>query len=156
MWLSRVYASCRVDASFRPWQTCVMQHGESGQVLPTAERRNPFYLVFAYTCVGLGIIGAFLPLLPTTPFLLLAAWAAPKGSSALHHWLYEHPRFGAALIAWEQNRAVSTRSKWTACLLMGVGWLIMYVQTSTWVVPAITGVLFLGVGAFLITRPTPS
>lgn len=119
------------------------------------EERNLFYLVFAYFCVGLGFIGAFLPLLPTTPFLLLAAWAAPRGSPALHRWLYEHPRFGAVLIAWEQKRAVSTRAKWTACILMTLSWVIMYFQTSTWIVPAITGVLFIGISAFLISRPTP-
>jgi uncharacterized membrane protein YbaN (DUF454 family) len=122
---------------------------------PDQERRNPFYLAFAYVCVGLGIVGAFLPLLPTTPFILLAAWAAPKGSPALHRWLYEHPRFGSALVAWEQKGAVSTRSKWTACSLMAASWVIMLLQTNTWLVPAITGVLFIVISAFLITRPTP-
>lgn len=129
--------------------------GELEKQLEIPEERNLFYLVFAYLCVGLGFIGAFLPLLPTTPFLLLAAWAAPRGSPALHRWLYEHPRFGAVLIAWEQKRAVSTRAKWTACILMALSWVIMYFQTATWIVPAITGVLFVVVSAFLITRPTP-
>lgn len=119
------------------------------------EQRNLFYLVLAYLCVALGFIGAFLPLLPTTPFLLLAAWAAPRGSPALHRWLYEHPRFGAVLIAWEQKRAVSTRAKWTACILMALSWVIMYVQTASWLIAGITGALFIGIGAFLITRPTP-
>ena len=129
---------------------------ESAAVDSVREGRNPLYLVFAYVCVGLGIIGAFLPLLPTTPFLLLAAWAAPKGSPALHGWLYQHPKFGSALVAWEQERAVSARAKWTACVLMAVSWAIMYVQTATWIVPAITGVLFVSVAGFLISRPTPS
>ncbi|MDH3641103.1 MAG: YbaN family protein [Gammaproteobacteria bacterium] len=133
-----------------------MPSEEVEQPSPDTERGNPFYLVFAYLCVGLGAIGAFLPLLPTTPFLLLAAWAAPKGSPALHRWLYEHPRFGTVLIAWEQERAVPTRAKWLACVLMSVSWVIMYFQTETWVVPAITGVLFVVVATFLITRPTYS
>jgi uncharacterized membrane protein YbaN (DUF454 family) len=119
------------------------------------EERNLFYLVFAYLCVGLGFVGALLPLLPTTPFLLLAAWAAPRGSPALHRWLYEHPRFGAVLIAWEQKRAVSTQAKWTACCLMALSWVVMFFQTATWIIPAITGVLFIVIGAFLITRPIP-
>ena len=119
------------------------------------EQRNLLYLVFAYLCVGLGFIGAFLPLLPTTPFLLLAAWAAPRGSPALHRWLYEHPRFGSALIAWEQKRAVSTRAKWTACCLMALSWVIMYLQVGGWIIPTLTGVLFVSISVFLITRPTP-
>jgi uncharacterized membrane protein YbaN (DUF454 family) len=118
-------------------------------------RRSPLHLAMAYLFTGLGIVGAFLPLLPTTPFLLIAAWAAPKGSPALHRWLYEHPAFGSALVAWEQKRAVSTRAKLTACVLLVMSWLIMFVQTSTWVVPAITGVLFVCIATFLVTRPTP-
>ena len=133
---------------------------ESPQRIPDvgadgAEARNPFYLVLAYVSIVLGVVGAFLPLLPTTPFLLLAAWSAARGSPALHRWLYQHPRFGAVLIAWEQKRAVSTRAKWAACILMAVSWLIMLWQTTGWIVPTITGVMFVVIAAFLISRPTP-
>ncbi len=119
------------------------------------ERRNYFYLVIAYVSVALGALGAILPLLPTTPFLLLAAWSAAKGSPALHRWLYEHPAIGGVLIAWEQKRAVSTRAKWVACVFMGISWLIMLRQTDGMMVPVITGVFFLGMGRFLVTRPVP-
>lgn len=119
------------------------------------EKRSFFYLILAYLSAGLGIIGAFLPVLPTTPFLLVAAWAATRGSPELHRWLHEHPRFGPPLIAWEEKRAVATPTKWLALSLMAASWLIMLLLTETWVVPAITGVLFLSVGAFLITRPVP-
>ena len=119
------------------------------------EPRNPFYLALAYLCIGLGIIGVFLPLMPTTPFLLVAAWAAPKGSPELHRWLYEHPRLGAPLIAWEQKRAVPTGAKWAACLFMAVSWLIMLWRTDGPFVPVVTGVVFVCVSAFLVTRPAP-
>ncbi|MEZ5558092.1 MAG: YbaN family protein [Pseudomonadales bacterium] len=129
---------------------------DDSQREPVAEvPRNLFYLGFAYTCVGLAFIGVFLPLMPTTPFLLLAVWAAAKGSPALHRWLYEHPRFGAVLIAWEQKRAVSTGAKWTACIFMTLSWLMMLHMTTGWMIPAITGVFFLAGAAFLVTRPSP-
>ena len=131
----------------------MQEHPSAG--LTTTQAKRILYLSFAYLCVALGVVGAFLPVLPTTPFILLAAWAAPKGSPALHRWLYEHPRFGPPLIAWEQKGAVSRPAKWTACTLMTASWVIMYVQTSTWIVPAITGAIFVAVGAFLITRPAP-
>jgi uncharacterized membrane protein YbaN (DUF454 family) len=102
-----------------------------------------------------GIIGAFLPVLPTTPFLLVAAWAATRGSPELHRWLYQHPRFGPPLIAWEQQRAVSTGAKWLACSLMTLSWITMFALTESWLVPALTGTLFLAVGGFLVTRPAP-
>ena len=88
-------------------------------------------------------------------FLLLAAWAATRGSPELHRWLYEHPRFGPPLRAWEEDRAVATSAKWLACVLMAVSWIIMVLMTDGWVVPVITGVLFVSVSGFLVTRPTP-
>jgi len=118
------------------------------------QRRNLFYLVLAYLSTGLGIVGAFLPLLPTTPFLLLAAWSAAKGSPSLHRWLYEHPHFGSALIAWEQHGAVSVAAKWVSCIFMTLSWLIMLFQTSGPLVPVLTGILFILVATFLLTRPS--
>ncbi|MEM8768306.1 MAG: YbaN family protein [Pseudomonadota bacterium] len=119
------------------------------------EQRNLFFLVLAYVFAGVGIVGAFLPLLPTTPFLLLAAWAATRGSPELHQWLYNHPRFGPPLIAWEEKRAVSTGAKVTALIFMAISWTIMLFMTEGPLVPAITGVLFLGGGTYLATRPAP-
>jgi hypothetical protein len=130
---------------------------EAGSPAPLpagAERRNYFYLAVAYLAIGLGAIGVVLPLLPTTPFLLLAAWSAAKGSPSLHRWLYAHPHFGGALIAWERNRSVSVRAKWLACILMLISWFIMLYQTSGWIIPATTGTLFVCVAGFLISRPT--
>lgn len=119
------------------------------------EKRNFFYLILAYLSAGLGIIGAFLPLLPATPFLLVAAWAATRGSPELHRWLYAHPRLGPLLIAWEENRAVSTGTKWLAGGLMLSSWVTMLLVTDGWIVPTVTGVMFLCGGTFLATRPTP-
>ena len=124
------------------------------RALPSSGWRR-LYQALAYSSLVLGIIGAFLPVLPTTPFLLLAAWAAARGSPRLHQWLYTHPRFGAPLIAWEQKGAVSTPAKWVACVFMSLSWVIMFLQTESAVVPIVTGILFVCVAGFLISRPTP-
>jgi hypothetical protein len=119
-----------------------------------AHRRLP-YLCLAYACVALGAAGVVLPLLPTTPFLLVAAWAAPKGSPRLDAWLHRHPRFGPVLRAWDEERAVPTRAKWLACVLMLLSWTLMLFTTSSLWVPFITGLLFLAVGRYVCTRPAP-
>lgn len=115
--------------------------------------RRLAFLCLAYGCVGLGAAGVILPLLPTTPFLLVAAWAAPKGSTRLDEWLHRHPHFGPALRAWHEQRAVPKRAKWLACLLLLVSWLTLLLTSDNIRVPVITGILFLGVAIFLVTRP---
>ena len=58
-------------------------------------------------------------------------------------------------MAWEEKRAVSREAKLLACTLMLISWLIMVVMTDSWLVPAITGVMFLCGGTYLVTRPAP-
>lgn len=113
------------------------------------------YAVLAYLCVGVALVGVVVPGLPTVPFLLLAAWAAARGSRRLHGWLYRHPRFGAALIDWEEQGAVSTRSKVVAIALISVSWLVMLWRFDAWV-PVVAGFFFAGVATFLLSRPAPA
>lgn len=114
------------------------------------------FLLIAYLAIGLGFLGIFLPGLPTTPFLLVAVWAAKRGSQTLHDWLYAHRYFGPPLRAWEQERAVSTRGKIIAVALLLASWVFMAWKTEGMMVPVVTGVFFTGVAAFLLTRPAPS
>jgi hypothetical protein len=114
------------------------------------------YAVLAYLFTGLALLGVAIPGLPTFPFLLLAAWAAARGSQRLHDWLYAHPRFGAALIDWERERAVSRRSKGLAVALMAASWIIMWWRVGNpWALAALA-VLFVVVGGYVVTRPEPA
>ncbi|MFT5691390.1 MAG: uncharacterized membrane protein YbaN (DUF454 family) [Oceanicoccus sp.] len=72
------------------------------------------YLALGITCTALGFIGAFLPVLPTTPFLLVALWAFSKSSPRLQHWLYNHPRYGKTLQNWFEYGIISTKIKTVA------------------------------------------
>lgn len=112
-------------------------------------------LLLAYLFLALAIIGIVLPGLPTVPFLLLAAWFAARGSARLHRWLYAHPHFGALLIDWEQQRAISRRSKRVAVALLVLSWGVMYWRIDhPWLLAGLA-LLFSAVAAFLLTRPEP-
>jgi uncharacterized membrane protein YbaN (DUF454 family) len=71
-------------------------------------------------CVLLGVIGIVVPVLPTVPFLLVAAWAASRSSPRLHRWLLTHPRFGRPLRDWEDAGVVPRGAKWLATLMVSV------------------------------------
>jgi uncharacterized membrane protein YbaN (DUF454 family) len=120
---------------------------------PNTCRRLPF-LWLAWSCIGLGAAGVVLPLLPTTPFLLVAAWAAPRGSPRLWAWLHDHSHFGPLLRAWRDHGAVPRRAKWLTLGLLPLSWLTLLVVGFAAPVLAATGVLFLAVGAFIASRPT--
>jgi uncharacterized membrane protein YbaN (DUF454 family) len=62
-------------------------------------------------CVALGLIGVVLPLLPTVPFMLLAAFFFARSSERLHHWLISHPTFGPPIVDWQSSGAIRPRVK---------------------------------------------
>ena len=113
-------------------------------------------LILAYFFLALAIMGIFLPLLPTVPFLLLTAWFAARGSDRLHDWLYAHPHLGKLLIDWEQQGAVSRTSKVIAVLMLITSWVVMYHRLdNVWGLVGIA-VLFVAIAMYLVSRPEPN
>ena len=68
-------------------------------------------LIAGWVSVVLGVIGALLPVVPTTPFLILAAYCFSKSSPRIHSWLTGLPYFGSAIIDWEANKVIRPRAK---------------------------------------------
>lgn len=112
-------------------------------------------LLLAYLFLALGLVGIIIPGLPTVPFLLLTAWFAARGSERLHRWLYEHPHIGRLLIDWEQQGAISRRSKIIAAVLLLTSWFVMYWRIDQGWMLFLLALLFLAVLAFLLSRPEP-
>ncbi|KMV30663.1 YbaN family protein [Photobacterium swingsii] len=77
-------------------------------------------LTVGWCCVALGVLGIFLPLLPTTPFLLLASACFMRGSPRLNTWLTNHPTFGPILYNWHQHGAITRKIKRRANIMIVV------------------------------------
>ncbi|MCW8193979.1 DUF454 domain-containing protein [Proteobacteria bacterium 005FR1] len=109
----------------------------------------------ALCSIGAGTAGIFVPLLPTTPFLLLAAWAASRSSPELHRWLHEHPHFGSYLRAWREERAIPRRAKCVSISLFLFSWIWLWMLKVPPLLLWSTAFLFSGLGGFLLSRPEP-
>ncbi|MGR1188540.1 YbaN family protein [Vibrio parahaemolyticus] len=77
----------------------------------TIRIKRYFFNIVGGLCIALGIAGIALPLLPTTPLILLASACFMRGSPAFHHWLHNHKTFGPILDNWHRHRAVSPKVK---------------------------------------------
>ena len=90
-------------------------------------RLRTLYLTLAALFFGLAVLGAVLPVLPTTPFLLLTSWCLVRSSPALHARLRRSPLFGPLIADWEQHRGVRLHVK-----LSALGMLVVAVGVSLW------------------------
>ena len=111
-------------------------------------------IAFGWLCVGLGVIGAFLPVMPTTIFLILALWAFSKSSARFHHWLYSHPRLGRPLRAWQAHRVIPIPAKCLALSMMTLSVLfVTFFVAEGWALPLGLALGLGAVAAYIVTRP---
>jgi len=113
------------------------------------------FMVFGYSFVGLGLAGVVLPLVPTTPFLLLALACFARSSPALHDWLTSHRVLGKYVRDWERDRSIPLTAKFMSIAMMSASFAWLALGTNA---PAIaiwmTGITLFGVGTYIVTRPT--
>jgi hypothetical protein len=105
-------------------------------------------------CTALGVLGIFLPLLPTVPLLLLAAACFARGSRRCHSWLLDHRQLGPLVRAYLDGRGIPRRARWTA---IGLIWLTIPLTVALTALPGWGKVLLLGIGvaitAYLLSLP---
>jgi len=109
------------------------------------------FLVLGFVCLGIGLLGVFLPVLPATPFVLLAAGCFARSSERWHRWLLANETFGPMIQDWEQNRCIGCRVKVIAITsMLAVGGLsVFYALESS--MSKILGGLFIGVGLITVS-----
>lgn len=112
--------------------------------------------LLAYASLGLGIVGIVVPGLPTVPFVLLAAFAAARGSRRLRAWLLAHERFGPAIRDWEREGAVSRRAKKLAIGMMALSAIVMFLTAPKGWMAATGSAIMACVALWLWRRPEPS
>lgn len=94
--------------------------------------------------VGLALLGIFLPVLPTTPFLLVAAACFAKSSPKWHQWLLSHKLFGPFLVNWQKNRCISLKTKLFAMMcIITFGSYSLYMLMNKPILQIITATLLL-------------
>lgn len=111
--------------------------------------------VLALVLVALGVIGAFVPVLPTVPFLLAAAWAAGHGWPALERRLLEHPRYGEYIVRWRESGAVPRRAKWAASAMMALSAVVLQATQAPLAVKIGAPAVMAAVAIWLWRRPEP-
>ena len=112
------------------------------------------WLCLGGLCVVLGAIGVIVPLLPTTIFMIIAAYAFARSSPRLHHWLITHRVFGPLINDWNEHGVISVRAKWMSSLsmLIVIGLSVYFNAPRTIVI--IQVIVLSCVALFLWTRPS--
>lgn len=114
------------------------------------------YFVLGWVMVALGFIGAVLPLMPTTIFLILATWCFGRSSPRLEAWLLDHPKFGGPLRAWQTHGAIPKKARIAAFIGMAAGYILFCLgaRPTLWLAALVAGSL-IATCWWMATRPTP-
>ncbi len=113
---------------------------------------RPLYLAGGLVALALGIVGTFLPIMPTVPFLIAAAFCFARSKPEWEQRLLEHPQYGETLRDWNERGAIRRRVKVVAISAMGVGALFTW-ATIGWPWVAISLAIIVFAGGWIWTRP---
>ena len=117
--------------------------------------KRPAFFAAGCVLVAVGFVGAFLPLLPTTPFLILAAACFARSSPRLERWLLNHPQFGPTLRSWREHGAIPVKAKVFACIGMAGGYaLFWWGHAPSLPLALAVAAVMIASAAFVLSRPS--
>ena len=119
----------------------------------TGPLRRRLWLIAGLLSLGLGVVGIVLPLLPTTPLVILAAACFARGSPRLRAWIIGHPRFGPAVRDWEAHRSIPRRAKRLAYAMMAGCLMLSVLLGAPGYVIGIQALCMSGAALFISSRP---
>ncbi|MEO1191012.1 MAG: YbaN family protein [Pseudomonadota bacterium] len=112
------------------------------------------WTLFGWLSLAVGFIGVFLPLLPTTPLVLLAAFCFAKGSPRARTWLVNHRIFGPIIADWEVHGAIAPRYKAAACIMMALVLIASLIAELSLMAILIQAVCMSLAALYVLTRPS--
>lgn len=114
------------------------------------------WVMLAGMSFSIGVLGIFLPLLPTTVFMLIAIYCASRGSPCFEAWIRSRHYVGPLLVTWEQERAIPKRAKiFAVCTIALSAVITVWSLGPGWLSGAVVALLML-IALWLATRPEPS
>lgn len=113
------------------------------------------WLAIGLLALGCGLAGVVLPLVPTTPFLLVAAFAFARSSDRLHDWLVTHPRYGSPIRDWRAHGAIGRRAKRLAAVAMLATFSLSVAMGLSRTMLVVQGAILAVVALFVLSRPSP-
>ena len=113
-------------------------------------------MLVGLTSVGIGAVGVVLPLLPTTPFLLIAAFAFARSSARLNNWLREHRSFGPLINNWHRDGSIDRKEKRIAIIVILMTPVITWLFGARLWIIVCQSIVLSAAAVFILTRPLPS
>lgn len=122
-------------------------------ILPAMSRA--LFLSTGFLLLGLAFLGALLPVMPSTIFVILAAACFARSSPRFEQWLVEHPRFGPSLVAWREHGAILPQAKALALAGMALGYVLFLWSAGPgpWLAAAVA-LFFVASACYVVTRPS--